>query len=51
MRLLTRQEVLEALYDKWNYRTGSEKIYIDEAIGRIADEDIFAEYPIPMAVS
>ncbi len=48
MRLLTRQEVLEALYDKWNYRTGSEKIYIDEAIGRIADEDIFAEYPIPM---
>lgn len=48
MKMMTRHEALELLYEKWNAQCGEETVSLEECFGRILAEDVSAGYSIPM---
>ena len=47
----TKEEVLGSMYSKWTPQRASEKVSIDDCLGRILAEDVYAEYNIPVVRS
>ena len=47
----TKEEVLGSMYSKWTPQRASEKVSIDDCLGRILAENVYAEYNIPVVRS
>lgn len=47
-RLPLRQEVLERIFLKWDMENKTEEISVEEALGRVAAEDVFSDNTIPV---
>ncbi len=51
MPLKTKEETLELIYSKWTPHRAEETVSIDNCLGRVLAEDVFAEYNIPVVRS
>jgi molybdopterin molybdotransferase/putative molybdopterin biosynthesis protein len=49
--LKTKEEALELIYGRWTPHTETETVSIDECLGRVAAEDIYAQFNIPVVRS
>ncbi len=48
MRWMSRKEVLDALFEKWNDMTDAEMVPLSDSLGRILAEDVYSLWTIPV---
>ena len=46
--LKTKKEALDMIFEKWEPDCGTEVVELDESLGRVCAEDIYARYDIPV---
>ena len=47
----TKEETLESIYSKWAPQHTEETVSIDNCLGRVLAEDVYAAYNIPVVRS
>ena len=44
----TRGEVMEKIFDRWEFTTKEEVIAVDDALGRVPSKDMYAQFSVPV---